>query len=405
MSTWSDIEELCGRSSEQCDRLVDEFLLYYAAQRERLDREMDKRFARFRHVTRQLPASWENSCKAQYIAYRLFREGGLIRAYLKHAALQGLSDDDRRYLEHQADHPWRFSFSQIVSQPERHFFEMKDVFTGDTFLLYSPGTTRELQLRRPVMWFNLLDYNGSCWQTYGPICPFWGFEPEDILFYFRQLRPRNAGEDPAALLKDLDRNPVPYMALFAKSQLPLTFHKNHQFKYHFAEYLDDSFDSEPFKMHFRSEYAEGVYRFTSLEMGEFPHFATVFYEEDEELLTLYAHTAAGFEMLIRDLNSYGYELLPNPDICVNIAMHTTAQTLLGREITILPYGELFREEVDEVDRQMLDKMNTFFAAYMEDHNAGKATDIEHLAKMSGLELETARDLVRQVTETFRRMGG
>jgi len=140
-----------------------------------------------------------------------------------------LDKKERNYLEQQAKQPWRFSFSVIVEQPAEDFFIMKDVFAGDEFLLYSPGVANTLRDQRAILWFNLLGYNGTCWQSYGPIGAYNSFDPDDIFFFATELSPDN--DDEESILADIENNPLPYMLLFTGSNYPLTSFKKDQVVY------------------------------------------------------------------------------------------------------------------------------------------------------------------------------
>ena len=189
MTDFKDLKAICRENSEMCRSLVEEFLVYYAARNEKLDKEMNERLVRYRHITREFQEGWVNMLKMQYIAHRIFKKDGPIKKYLNHSALKHLGAPERRYLERQAEHPWRFSFSVITGHPAEHFYTMEDVFTGDSFLLHSPGVTKTLMEQQAALWFNLVGYNGACWQSFGPIGAYQSFQPDDIFFFATELHP------------------------------------------------------------------------------------------------------------------------------------------------------------------------------------------------------------------------
>src|SRR5580704_12807532 len=107
MPDFTQLRTVCKESTSLSTIVVDDFLMYYAAQREGLEREMDQRLARFRKVTREFQPSWINLLKAQYIGHRIFKKDGFIKKYLTHAAVKALPAEQRRYLENQSTVPWR----------------------------------------------------------------------------------------------------------------------------------------------------------------------------------------------------------------------------------------------------------------------------------------------------------
>src|SRR3546814_381904 len=174
---------------------------------------MDNRLAPYRHITRNFDPSWVNYFKAQYIAHQLFKKGGLIQKYLNHSAVKDLTEQERTYLRQQSAQPWRFSFSVITGRPAEDFYEMQDVFTSQKFLLYSTGVTQILSEHPVALWFNLIAFNGMCWQSYGPIGHYQSFRPDDIRYYASELNPREWFEKDAEILENVERNPLPYMML------------------------------------------------------------------------------------------------------------------------------------------------------------------------------------------------
>lgn len=102
--------------------VIDDFLIYYAAQQDRLNRKAEKQLARYRHIKKHLPEAWFNMTLTQYIAHRIFREGGLIKKYINLSGLSHLTEEEKESLEFQKHHPWRFSFAEITGRQEQDFF-------------------------------------------------------------------------------------------------------------------------------------------------------------------------------------------------------------------------------------------------------------------------------------------
>ena len=88
MKNYNEIKKVCEKNSRISTKLVDEFLLGYAARHRGLENKMNQEFARYRHVTEKFDKGAVNMMKSQYIAHRIFREGGLIGKLLKNPALK-----------------------------------------------------------------------------------------------------------------------------------------------------------------------------------------------------------------------------------------------------------------------------------------------------------------------------
>jgi hypothetical protein len=169
MKSYDELRQICERTSRISERVVDDFLIAYAAGHRGLEKRMDLQFDRFRHVGKQLGKKAVNMLKSQYLAHKVFRQEGLLARFIKHPALDRFTGEERAYLLQQQEQPWQFSFSVIIDRPAADFFMMEDVFSEKQFLLYSPGVSNIMLSTKPVLWFNLIGYNSACWQSYGPV--------------------------------------------------------------------------------------------------------------------------------------------------------------------------------------------------------------------------------------------
>lgn len=82
MEDFKSIRLICEENSKISTKVVDEFLLYYAAERNNLEHEMNQKFAAYKHITHKFQKEWINRLKAQYIVHKVFKEDGLIKSYL-----------------------------------------------------------------------------------------------------------------------------------------------------------------------------------------------------------------------------------------------------------------------------------------------------------------------------------
>jgi len=401
---FSQIRETCLKNQQLTRSVIDDFLLYFAADRFNLDREMKKQFSRYRHITGKAPEEWINIMKAQYITHRIFKEGGLINKIETHRALSHLDKQEREFLNFNRKHPWRFSFSIITKNPGEDFYEMEDVFTGEGFLLYSPGITEILETNDVLLWFNLITYNGSCWETYGIIGHYRSFEPEDILFYATQLYPGTWFEDVDELLEFTEKNPIPFMILYLLSNQPLVFNGEDQMVQKGSEFLEDEFDSSLLENTFTVEYADGVYRLSLEDWDQFPHFSFAYYDEKKEQLFLYAMSDRGYTALVDALNDCGYQLPYDSDFRVNMGMVAAVQQILKKDIRLNPYESLFEHtaEPDAEQDEEVERLNEMLNSIIPDINAGRKPDAAKLAQQFNVNEETAREIIDQFWEKYGR---
>ncbi|HBB92694.1 MAG TPA: hypothetical protein DC042_13515 [Bacteroidales bacterium] len=401
MKNFVSIRKTCDASSSISKTVIDEFLIYYAAVAYKLDRTMTEAFSAYRHVTNEFEKEWVNRLKAQYLAHQIFRSGGLIRKMLPHAELKKFSRTEMEFLEQHARQPWRFCFSTIIENPATDFFEMEDILTGEQFLLCSPGTSDILKYQPTALWFNLIGFNGACWQSFGPIGAYKSFEPDDIYFFATELDRRIETEEEIAL--NLDKNPLPYMMLLSGANIPITVHKQDRMIQAYAEYPVDKVDTKALKKSFTSEYSQGVYRLSLKRWGGHPHFAQVYVDENKNIVVLAASTDRGFLALVNAINPFGYEFLEEPDIRVNMSMLITAEKILRKKIRWNEYDDLFQVESSPEEKESMDNLNYFMSLILPDFNAGRVPDIEKLAAKAGIDVETARNVYKAVSDKFGKM--
>ncbi len=392
MTDYNLLEKYCLENSGIAEEVVDGYLIYYAAGRERLDYEMNRSFSSFRHIIREFPTGSAERMQTQYIANRIFRDGGLIEKYLNHSEIKRLPAGQYKYLKAQADMPWRFSFSVIREKPADNFFVMKDVYRDESFLLYSEGVNRILKESGVKLWFNLVGFNGWCWQSFGPIYPFSGLDADDVFFFATEVNQMIRNDE--ELMEDVARDPVPYMMLFIGSRQPVVISRGNELVQTVSCYPDQPPpDKDALKKYFKIEYSHEVYRFGFKRWDEFPHFAVAYYDERQKELTLSAMTDRGFEAIAQKLKALGFNVSEEAYIRVHPTLPILAGRILKRKIDVNPHERLFGHSTPPEAQEGLDKVNLIMKLSLPTINAGKVPDIEALANETGIDIDTARRIV------------
>ena len=401
MLDYTLIREHCQKSSSLSKSVIDEFLLHYTAHHDRLDREFESRISRFKNAERGMPANWYGLIKAQYIGHRIFKPGGLIRKYLNHAALKDLDSEQQNYLRQTAVYPWKFSFSQIIAKPERDFYEMEDVFSGEVYLLYSQSVTQISSEHSVLLWFNLIGFNGSCWQTYGPVGNFQCFDADDIFFYATEFNRAIESEDD--LIEDVENSPVPYMMLMTGSNYPLIRNGEHEVLQVIGEHPSSGFDTKEMKKSFRVEYAEPVFRISHKIWSEPPHFAEAYYNEERGILFISALTDHGYLELTKVLNKKGFNLPGDPDIRLHLPMITVMKNLLQKDLVLNPYSVCFEKKAEPESDLLMGTLNRLLALALPYINSGQEPNVDALAKEAGVDPETAKQLLRKSMDRINKL--
>lgn len=401
MIDYQQLRTDCKKKSFISKSVIDDFLIHFVARKSNLEKEMQKITSPFRHIIRELPKEWLNMLMSQYIAHRIFKENGLIHKYLKHSGLRQLSDEETEFLKTHATTPWRYSFSQIINKPAPDFFEMWDIFTDETYLLYSPSISKILEMEEPTMWFNLIGSSGECWETYGPILHFISFEPEDILFYARDANGDwyvNGDE----VMEDLEENPIPFSMLVYGSRQPRIFNKEYQVVHNVSEFsVEEAFHSEMFREDFKIEYSQEVYRLTQKKWGEFPHFNAAYYVEDDNLIVLESSTDFGYRILVETLNRLGYTLTNTPDERVTAGMKATAGIILKKDPVLNHHSHVFTIETPPEEKKEQDKMNAMLTELIPYINNHQTPDLDALATKYDVDLMEVKMIYEMIKEKIK----
>lgn len=393
MSEYTNWKERCDYVNSISSSLIDGFLMYYAAQKDKIDREFETRISRFKETTRQMPSSWKGMIKTQYIVHQIFKEQGLIHKYLNHAAIKARSAEEQEYLRSASSYPWRFSFSEIISNPAPDFYEMEDVFTSEVFHLYSPSVTRTLTEYPVQLWFNLIGYNGACYQTFGPVIGFKGFNADDIFFYATELEPAIQSE--WDIVKHINENPVRYMMLAVGADFPLVFQQGNEMVQAISAIDSVELDMQMLRKDFKVEYAESIFKLTHKVWSESPYFAEAYFDEETADLLVFALSDKGYLELAAILNSYGLNVASEPDIRLHVSMSHVIEKVLKRKLHLNPYSHLFEsQQSPESEAQML-KLNQLMALALPYINSGRQPDVAALAKEAGVDPEVAKELLEQ----------
>lgn len=393
MQTFHEIREHCERSKMLNRTLIDEFLIRFAANNTNLVPEMETAIKKYKYAAAEIPATQLNFLRSEYIAHRIFRTGGLIHKFLKDSALQRLTPEQMDFLRFKSLNPWRFSFAEITSNPEDSFFKMEDVMTGDDYLLYSPGMQTTLKELKPRLWFNLIAFNGKCWQSFGLIIPFLSFSADDLFFFATELNPKISDEE--MFMAEVEMNPFPFFMLICASVSPMITSRGH------VTLICQSSDIIPgiqigiLKESFEVTRKGNVYRLNFKELETIPHFAQAFFNENTGELQRTSMTEYGFKMLTEELLNCGIKLPPEPDLVVSPSMHYAAEKILNKKIELNRYEKYF-SPIEKQDEKISGGFNRFLNMALPFYNTGKEFDISELAAKAGIDPAMASELWIQV---------
>jgi hypothetical protein len=392
---FDSIRKTCIYNSAITNDLVDTNLIYYAADREKFDKEFSQKLKKYKHITDDWPDSYINFTISQLIANRIFKENGLIHKYIHHAYIKSLSAEHQNFLQLQQKTPWRYTFSTIINSPSHEYFEMEDVFSEENYLLYSPAINTMLKEGVPNMWLLLIGNNGECWQSYGMNIPLHNVTVDDIFYFSTELNTNI--EDDDDIINDLNSNPIPYLMMIDLGVSPKLFHKNHQLAYWSSGNgpLDTKFDTTKLRDKFFIAWNNHVFELKLKRYHSFPHFAVAYYDEHRQNIFRYALTEAGFIKLTEALIKAGFPLIKEADVHLSMPMHQLLESILQREVVMNPYEHLFETEADKLDKGEEDAdeiivLRKFMDIAVSKFNNNEYVDVDAIARQVGADVDFAK---------------
>lgn len=376
-------------------------IMYYSSERDKLSNRFDLLAKKNKQVFGRLDPTNQRMFKTQYIIHELFKTKGLIHKYLNHSRIKALPWEEYEYLRAQAANPWRFTYWFVRNNPSPDFFEAVDIFTGEEFLLYSPGASRTLQEMRVVTFGGLISSNGDCYQTYGPLMGFRSFQADDIFFYAGELDPSiDTTDDLTELIaKDL----FSFLLLSVYSGIPMVQHQDHKILFVISTSEVEAFEMDAWKNAFRVEYAMEVFKMSLKELEGFPHYACVYYDEQKEEMTLSAMTDFGYNSLVSELKIMGIKASAEPDIRLHPSMKSAIQEITGRDPELIPFESYFSQEpVEKEHSPELDALNAFLAELMPAINSRAKINLDELIQRTGAEPDAAKAIYKDLMRKFNR---
>jgi len=338
------LQEICENITEISANAFDDFLMYYVSDKENYDVKMDSLLKPFKHISRDINQSYIGYFKAEFVTIKTFGANGILKKYLNQAAIKSLPDKEFDFLKSQLNNPWKYAFIIIKTDYENDFYEMYDIFRDEEYLVYSPGISDTLAEKEVDIWFNIIAFNGHCWQTHGLIVGLKNYTPDDIYFYATELNSSiNSIEE---FLIDVEKNPFPYRFIAIFNELEIIKLDSVEIKYHVSSDIVKDLPFDGIENHFVKQWNKGVYKFILKESNNLPVQPEFYYDEKTGNLLRSSLTQEGFQRLNTLLNKLGHDLEDEPDILVSLSMPDVIQKIMKRNISLNPYENLFIKKND-----------------------------------------------------------
>lgn len=397
---YSSLVNKCNKLSTFSEPILNE-LIYYGADRSKLSQRFDLLAKRHKKIFGRLDPANQALFKTQFIIHELFKNNGLVHKYLNHSQIKVLPKEEYDYLKTQAENPWRFIYWFVRNSPSPDFFEAVDIFTGEEFLLYSPGASRTLLEMNVVTFGGLISSNGDCYQTYGPLMGFTSFQSDDIFYYAGELDP---SVETIADLNDLiAKDLFSFLLLSVYSAIPLVQHQGHEILYVLSTIEAVTFEMDAWQEAFRVEYAANVFKISLKELEGFPHFACVYFDEEEEEMTLSAMTDFGYDQLVGELEKLGIDAPDEAYIRLHVSMKTAIEEITGRNPELLPFEDYFNQQpAEQQSSPEMDALNDFLAELMPAINSKASFNLDDLISKTGADPVSAKEIYEDLMRKLNR---
>jgi hypothetical protein len=392
--------QTCERTSRNLASIEEE-LLRWAVHREKLLGAYNGYLRKKRLLAEKLPEDWHDMTASQVAAGMVLVHPNRIRKFLRNHR-DMLKAEQAELLQHFTQEPWFFTAFMLKEVLEMDFFIVEDVETGSELLLHSPAVGN-LYRRGARLYLTLFFHNGECYQTFGPLHYYRGFQPYDFEYFSRQLSPLFYGEN--GLSATIANTPAPFLLLDTGTEHPPIAHEDKIVQICCDEVTVEQFDPERYSGMLEVDTKEGIIRCRL--RGEFNPFRTAAAFHDSSKRKLFVR-ATRIELYreIRSILAEDIRLPERPYWFASMNMYIAVREILDKDIPAAPYLELFEKDQTPVSpshKEQLDTLNAFIKELNRRRNEGTPVTLDELAREYGVSADVARqaeEILRNATSRF-----
>ncbi len=401
MDNYREIIQHCLKHQRISAEVVDEVLLYTVSKQENFEKIFASKLKPYKHVINGMDEGFPRFLMSSFVVYQIFREKGLGKKYLKHRKVKACSEDEINLVKDNLKTPWRFAFFRLEKVLDEPILQMKDICTGESFTLYSNGTTDHIdRLGEDTLFFALIGFNGMCWETYGVISYLPGFIDEDILGFAKRVDSSisHIEDVPSVIAK----NVVPFMMLFSLGEIPKveTYH-GHSLLFCGSEIENcASITKEQLEPHFIVEESNGVLRAYSDEIEKETEFAVLVYDSIDNRMVLDTGNRKSYELMVTELAKADIIFPMEPDLAVSGSGVMAIVDILQQERLKREYYSSFEENVSPEQSEELERINACVEVIIKHKNAKTSYNLTELAREFDLPSETVVDLEMSIMQTI-----
>jgi len=379
--------ETCKRTSRVLESIEDP-VLTWAVRQEKVLGAYNNFLRKKKTLVDKLPERWHDMTAAQVAGGQVFVHPGRTRKFL-HKCRDKLRSEEKELLRQFIENPWFYSVLVLEEPLEMDFFTVVDVETRDKLLLHSPAV-RNISRSGARLYLTLLFHNGDCYQTFGPLHYYRGFQPYDFEYFAKQLSPLFYKEN--GLSATIANNPAAFLLLDSWTELPPVAHRDDLVQICCDETSLDHFDPQRYPGSFDIDSKGEVLRCRLKGQDSPLRSAAVYHDRRKKKLFVRATSLE----LYRQIHSVVAEDIPlseEPYWLATINMNLAGRNILGKDIPAAAYVDMFEDDQKPVtpeDRKHLDTLNAFISELNRQRNEGIPYSLEELGREHGIDLDTAR---------------
>ena len=354
---------------------------------------------------RGFPEGWQEAVETQLLAGALFGSPTMVSRFLRESRSE-LGTDAREMAESIRDEPWRYAVFELRQTLADDFHVCLDFDTREEILLQSPAVST-LSRSGCRVFLSLVFSNGACLQCYSLLHYFRSFQAYDFAAYAEAIEPQLFVQK--GLSAVIWRHPELFVLLSLYAEIPPQEFRGTPLilcaDWHDAEELPRV--AHPARLETRSSgsLTQLALSASQPDAPNYPQHGLLFFDARGKRVMAHAMGTARYAELLEAAGpAWGFAPLPRWK--AGMTMVIAMKRLLSKDEPGHEYLDRFEEKEGGEESPELKRINALLAELAKRHNASVPYVLEDLAKLYGVELETARQVEKSLTQAAAgRRGG
>ena len=389
--------ETCKKTSRVLES-IESPVLTWAVRKEKALGAYNNFLRKKKTLADKLSERWHDMTAGQVAGGQVFVHPGRARKFLRNFRDE-LRSEQKELLRHFIENPWFYGVLVLEETLEMDFFTVVDAETGDKLLLHSPAV-RDISRSGARLYLTLLLHNGNCYQTFGPLHYYRGFQPYDFEYFAKQISPLFYEEN--GLSATIANNPAAFLLLDNWTETPAVVHRGDLVQICCEETPLGHFDPQRYSGSFDIDSKGEVLRCRLKGQDSPLRSAAVYHDRRKKKLFVRA-TSLELYRKVHSVVGKDIPLSEEPYWLATINMNLAGKDILDKDIPAASYVDMFETDQKPVtpeDRKYLDTLNAFISELSRRRNEGIPYSLEDLGREHGIDLDTAR----QAEKIYERAG-